>query len=158
MENKRKRPDLAERNRQSATHGMSNSKTHSVWGGIKDRCLCPNNKDFNNYGGRGITICDRWKNSFIAFLEDMGEAPPNMSIDRIDNNKGYSKENCRWTTIQVQANNRRTCVMITFKGKTKTIAEWSREFGIERKTLEYRIRVGWEIEKALTTPSLIKRK
>lgn len=158
MENKRKRPDLAERNRKSATHGMSKSKTYSIWTGIKDRCLVPNNKDFHNYGGRGITVCDRWQHSFILFLEDMGEAPINMQIDRIDNNKGYFKENCRWTTIQVQANNRRTCVMLSANGKTQSIADWSKEVGIERKTLEYRIRVGWDIKKALTTPSLIKRK
>ena len=158
MENKRKRPDLAERNRKSATHGMSKSKTYSIWNNIRERCLNKKNKDFENYGGRGITVCDRWKKSFICFLEDMGEAPFQMQIDRIDNNKGYTKENCRWTTIQVQANNRRTCVMVTSKGITKTISDWSKEIGVERKTLEYRIRVGWDIEKALTTPSLIKRK
>lgn len=158
MENKRQRPDLAERNKKSATHGMSGNRTYGIWNNIRERCLNTKNKDFQNYGGRGITVCDRWKKSFICFLEDMGEAPRQMQIDRINNDKGYTKENCRWTTVQVQANNRRTCVMVTFNGKTKTIADWSREFGIERKTLEYRIRVGWDIEKALITPSLIKRK
>ncbi len=158
MENKRKRPDLALRNKQSAKHGMTNSRTYSIWRGIHDRCVNPNSKDFHNYGGRGIKICDRWEHSFILFLEDMGEAPAGMQIDRINNDDGYYKNNCRWTTVKEQANNRRTCIMVTFGNKTQTVAQWAEETGLERKTLEYRIRVGWSAEKALTTPSTIKRK
>ena len=158
MENKRKRPDLSARNKASAVHGMAGNRTYRIWKGLRDRCTNPKNKDFHNYGERGITVCDRWNHSFVLFLEDMGEAPLNMQIDRIDNDSGYTKENCRWATIEEQANNRRTCVMITFNNKTQSISDWSKEIGIERKTLEYRLRIGWDIEKALTTPSLIKRK
>lgn len=155
---KRKRPDLAERNRQNAIHGMTGSRTYRIWKGLKERCELKNSKDWKNYGGRGITVCQDWKKSFQSFLQDMGEAPIGMQIDRIDNNDGYYKANCRWTTIEVQANNRRTCKYVTYKNKTQSVSDWAKECGLERKTLEYRIRSEWPIEKALTTPSLIKRK
>lgn len=158
MENKRKRPDLAERNRQNAIHRMNGTRTYRIWKGMKERCYKESRKDFASYGGRGIVMCDEWKNSFVNFLADMGEAPENMSIDRINGDGIYEKSNCRWATLEQQANNRRTCIYVTFNGETKTVAQWSRDIGIERKTLEYRIRVGWDVEKALTTPSTIKRK
>lgn len=160
MENtkKRTRPDLAERNRQNATHGMTSSKTYRIWVLMRDRCCNQKSKDYPNYGGRGIKICEEWNRSFVCFLQDMGECPENMQIDRINNNGNYEKSNCRWTTLQINANNRRTCVYVDFNGKSQSIADWARETGIERKTLEYRIRTGWPVEKALTTPSLIPRK
>jgi hypothetical protein len=154
---KRTRPDLAERNKANAKHGKTNSRTWRIWKGMLERCRLKNSKDWSNYGGRGITVDSRWLD-FMAFLEDMGEAPDGMSIDRIDNNAGYCRQNCRWATVEQQANNRRTCVMLTFNGKTQSVAEWSREVGVERKTLEYRIRVGWNAADALTTKSLIPRK
>lgn len=154
----RKRPDLAERNRLSATHGKTGTKTYDTWRSIKQRCCNPSSKDWPNYGARGITICDDWADSFLNFVKDMGERPQGMTIDRIDVNKGYSKDNCRWATPEVQSNNRRTCVYVEFNGKSQSVADWAKEVGIERKTLEYRIRTGWDVEKALTTPSLIKRK
>jgi hypothetical protein len=149
------RPDLSERNRQNATHGMSSSRTFKIWSNMKERCA---DKQDVNYGGRGITVDPIWEKSFMAFLSDMGEAPAGMQIDRIDNNGNYEKSNCRWTTALVNANNKRTCVYVTYNNKTQTIADWARETGIERKTLEYRFRAGWSAERALTTPSLIKRK
>ena len=158
MANRRKRPDLAQRNRDNAIHGYAGSRTYRIWRGLRDRCENKENKDFHNYGGRGITVCERWNHSFVLFLEDMGEAPKGMQIDRINNDDGYCKENCRWASIQEQANNKRTCVMVSYKGKTQSVSQWAAEMGLERKTLEYRIRVGWDAERALTTPSTIKRK
>ena len=93
-------------------HGRSkrhnkNYHTYSSWQHMKDRCLNPNNKYYKNYGGRGITICDRWINSFENFLEDMGDREKYLSLDRVDNSKGYSKENCKLSTRKEQANNTR---------------------------------------------------
>lgn len=89
-------------------HGMVHSSEYRIWSGIKTRCLNPNSDAYKNYGARGITICDRWKNSFINFYEDMGDRPfPEAQIDREENDKGYYKDNCRWVTAKVNANNRR---------------------------------------------------
>ena len=95
-------------------HGMSKSSIHNIWTSMKNRCLNKNVLNYKNYGGRGITICNRWL-SFQNFFNDMGDKPNGLSLDRINNDKGYSKENCRWTTIKKQNNNRRTNVFLTYK-------------------------------------------
>ena len=134
------------------THGMTNSSEYKIWTDIKKRCSNKNNKGFKNYGGRGITVCKRWL-SFENFFVDMGKRPSSKySIDRIDNDKGYSKENCRWATAKEQANNRRSNRLLTFDSKTQNIKQWAFEKRIRYATLYARIKKGWSTEKALTTP------
>jgi DNA-binding XRE family transcriptional regulator len=91
----------------SRRHGASRSATYATWVSLKQRCLNPNRADYPNYGGRGITVCERWQQSFVAFLSDMGHKPAGMSIDRIDNDRGYEPGNCRWVTKTRQNRNRR---------------------------------------------------
>ena len=107
---------------------------------MRQRCHNPKNKKYHLYGGRGITVCDEWKESFEAFYRDMGPRPsPEHSIDRRDNNKGYSKENCRWATLVEQANNRRDNLYFDFDGDRKTLTEWCREFGLNYNRIRYLI-------------------
>ena len=138
-------------------HGMEGTKTYNAWASMKKRCKNPSHKFYPQYGGRGISFDPAWE-SFESFLADMGTAPHGLTLDRVDNSLGYSKDNCRWTTQKTQCNNRRSNVFVEYAGKRQTVAQWSEEIGLERKTLEYRIRVGWTPEKALTTPSTINRK
>ncbi len=137
-------------------HGMTKTRPHGIWCQLRGRCLNPKNEAYKNYGGRGITVCDRWKESFINFWEDMKEGyADNLSIDRIDNDKGYCKENCHWTTFLEQARNKRNNRWLTFNGETKTLAEWARFKGWHQAFLSNRInRDGRSIEWALTTPKL----
>lgn len=105
---------------------------------MKSRCLNKNKKSYSDYGGRGIKVCDRWM-KFENFLEDMGERPAGMSLDRIDNNGNYCKENCRWATNHQQANNKRSNRLVTFHGVTKSASEWADDLGINRATLYDRL-------------------
>jgi len=130
-------------------HGMAGTKIYIMWSGMKDRCQNPNNKFYNYYGGRGITVCERWQD-FSAFYADMGDCPEKCSIDRMDNNKGYSPENCRWATKSEQATNRRSNRRVEFDGKLLTISEISRETGVHWNTISGRLNLGWGIEKAIS--------
>jgi hypothetical protein len=152
-----RRPDLAARNRASATHGFSRSPTYKTWDAMHQRCSNSKSADFHRYGARGISVCHRWT-SFELFLEDMGPRPAGCTLDRVDVNGAYEPTNCRWATAKQQSNNRRSSVFIEHDGRRMTVAMWADEVGLERKTLEYRIRTGWDAAKALTTPSLINRK
>jgi len=131
-------------------HGLSNTKMYQVWKGIKQRCNNKNNKAYKNYGGRGIEMCKKWFDNFEIFYKDMEEKyKKGLTLDRIDNNKGYFKENCRWTTMEDQGNNKRNNVLITYKGETKTLKWWSIYLGINYNTLFSRItKLNWSIEKA----------
>lgn len=142
-----------ERKKQS-WHGMSRTPEYRTWQEVIRRCCNPNRPFYMTYGGRGITICDRWKNSFEAFLEDMGKRPsPQHSIERIDVNGNYEPSNCKWATPTEQARNKRTNVSYVFNGKGLTLPEWEQFTNIPAETMRTRIEVyGWTIERALTEP------
>ncbi len=138
-------------------HGHSfidgkHSPTYRVWHGMEQRCRNPNSKHYDCYGGRGITLCDEWK-EFKNFLRDMGEKPEGLSIERIDNSKGYCKENCCWATRTQQARNTRRNKFLTFNGQTKCLSEWASEIGIHRNGLGWRLKQGWSVERTLTERS-----
>jgi hypothetical protein len=121
-------------------HGRHNTPEYFRWLSMKLRCQHPSHHAFQNYGGRGISVCDRWNKSFEAFVEDVGERPtPEHTLDRIDNDGNYEPTNVRWATRQEQANNRRNNVRITHNGQTKTLAAWARDIGITPEGVAYRI-------------------
>jgi len=131
-------------------HRMVKTGTYSSWSNLKTRCLNRNSNRYYRYGERGIEICDRWKESFENFFEDMGERPTNNhSIDRIDNDKGYFKENCKWSSSFEQMNNKSTNKNITYEGRTQSVMNWSRELGINHKTIYDRLYRGLDINKIL---------
>lgn len=126
------------------THGKTRSPEFRTWMGMKSRCLYPSFQNFHLYGGRGITVCDRWMHSFANFLADMGKKPtPLHSIDRIDPNGNYELGNCKWSTQIEQANNKRNSRPLTFKGVTKNLTSWAGELGLSMSTFAGRIERGW---------------
>lgn len=129
--------------------GKTNMGEYKSWQMMKERCYTKNVESYHRYGGRGITVCDRWHNSFKNFLKDMGERPAGHSIERIDNNGNYEPSNCRWATRQEQASNRRSNRNFTLNGETKTLKRWSDFYGRRYKTVWARVNVGYSIEKAL---------
>jgi hypothetical protein len=129
--------------------GRKRTKTYQTWEGLHGRCYNENCTAYHRYGGRGIKVCDRWRNSFESFLEDMGERPEGMTLDRIDNNLGYSKENCRWATLHTQSRNTRRNVWITIEGVTKCVTDWAIELGIKPDTIFTRLRRGWSDKESI---------
>jgi len=134
----------------NTAHGMSNSEEYAIWQGIHYRC----SSGHADYGGRGISVCDRWS-AFGAFYADMGPRPsPQHSVDRINVNGHYEPGNCRWATCDVQANNRRSTVVLSVCGTSLPMAEWARRLGIDRVLLWIRIfRLKWSVVEALATPT-----
>lgn len=139
------------RKERKLTLGGKHASLYRVWHGMKQRC---NNKQcyqYKDWGGRGIKICTRWLN-FENFYNDVGDKPKELSLDRIDNDGNYCKENCRWATRKDQQRNTRNNYLITYKGKTKCLAEWSEILEINRGTLWCRINIyNWSIKRAFTT-------
>ena len=135
------------------THGMARTPEYQAWINMKSRCFYPNNKYYSDYGGRGIAVCDRWKNSSQNFLADMGTKPsPKHSLDRIDNDGNYSVENCRWATKAEQDNKRRSSRLITIACVTLTIAQWTKEMGFRQRVIYDRLEAGWSEFDAVMTP------
>jgi hypothetical protein len=122
------------------------------------RCHDPRHRNYKDYGGRGIAVCNRWRKSFDAFLEDMGRRPPGLCLDRIDNLRGYEPGNVRWVTHKANNRNRRNNRLLTHDGLTLTVIEWSERTGIAEMTLHARLFKGWDVARALTAPVRPRRK
>ena len=135
------------------THGMSKTSTYHIWSSMKARCSNPNHQNYHRYGGRGVSVCSEWADSFEQFLEDMGERPKGMSLDRIDVNGNYSADNCRWATAKQQMRNTSVNRIFTYRGETKTLTDWAECSGISLQTLCARLdRWGWSFEDAISKP------
>lgn len=137
----------------STTHGMYGTPEYRTWGQMLVRCYRVTGQAYRRYGGRGITVCSRWRKSFAVFFEDVGFRPSTQhSIDRIDNEKNYEPGNVRWATRSQQARNRRNNRLLTFQGETKPLVAWAEEHEMAQHTLSERLRHGWTVERALTEP------
>lgn len=136
-------------------HGRYRETIYRIWEGMKSRCYNKKSTSYKNYGGRGITVCDKWKDDFESFVNDVGEMPTKKHwIERIKNNEGYYPGNCKWATPKEQLNNTRSNRMLTFNGTSRTLQQWSEFLNINRVTIISRIDYyGWSVEKALTTPA-----
>lgn len=122
------------------------------WRCMLDRCYKETDVCYAMYGGRGIRVCERWRDSFAAFLEDMGPKPSGFSIERINNGGSYTPANCRWASAKEQANNRRNNRVITARGMTKTLQEWAEFAGVSKHTMKHRLNSGWTIDEILSVP------
>lgn len=133
-------------------HGGAGTPTYRAWTEMRRRCRSKNRQGWKDYGGRGVTVCDRWQ-SFPDFLADMGLCPgKGYSIDRKNNEGNYEPGNCKWSTVKEQANNRRSNNLITAFGKTQTATQWCEEYDLPNSTFYNRLRRGWGPERALTSP------
>lgn len=135
-------------------HGMASTKEYRSWVEIKRRCCNRSCREYKWYGGRGITVCDEWRESFKAFFDYVGPMPgSDYSIDRIDNDRGYEPGNVRWATPHEQSRNKRSNHKLTVNGVTKIVTDWAREIGISTALIYHRMsRRGWTAEQALFTP------
>lgn len=136
------------------THGMTNRPVYRVWCTMKARCYNPKTESYPRYGGRGITVCDRWLESFENFYSDMGPRPSaKHTLERKNNDGNYCPENCEWIVAEKQASNRRNNHLVTFRGRTLPISHWNSELGFPTGTISQRMqKLGWSAEKAMTTP------
>lgn len=129
----------------STRHGLVHTRIHTIWSQMKDRCYNPHSSSYNHYGGRGITICDEWRNNLESFYKWAMENgyTEDLSIDRIDVNGNYSPENCRWANNKLQCNNKRNNIVVEINGVSKTIAQWAEESGNKYRTVHARFNRGW---------------
>lgn len=134
-------------------HGAGETSEYRTWSAMRRRCYDKNDKGYKNYGGRGISVCDRWNSSFVNFFSDMGERPKGLSLERVDNNGNYCPENCKWGTKLEQIRNRRTTRRLEVNGENLTVEEWSKKTGLEYDTIIKRISYGWSAVDAVTKPS-----
>lgn len=141
-------------NKNAVKHGLSNTRLHKIWHSMYCRCYYKSTNQYKNYGGRGIKVCEEWKHmqGFINFYNwaISNGYKETLTLDRINNNKGYCPSNCRWITPKEQSNNRRNNVYYTFNGETKTSKQWCELYNISPTTLSDRLKRGWTLEQALT--------
>ena len=143
-------------NRYKHGHALGPGKQtveYAAWCRMKRRCYDEKNNRFKYYGGRGIKVCDRWKDSFINFIADMGARPDGCSLGRKNNDEDYSPANCRWETSMQQANNRSSNIQLTGLGQTHNLSEWAIKLNIPETRIACRLKRGWSVQKALFTPS-----
>lgn len=130
--------------------GLYGSNIHLVWKNLMQRCYNKKDPRFPNYGGRGIEVCSEW-HSFLNFYKDMKDGyKKGLTIDRIDNNEGYSKSNCRWVSMKVQSRNKSSNVFLTLNGETKIASDWARSLGIRKQKINNRLKAGWSVEQTLS--------
>lgn len=135
-------------------HGVWQTPEYRAWRGIIRRCTLPTNPAYSKYGGRGIQVCDRWRLSFHAFVEDVGMRPsPELSLDRIDNDGHYEPGNVRWATRKTQQRNKRNNRVLKLNGESRSVSEWAEIYGTYPQRITQRLAQGWSPEKAITTPS-----
>lgn len=136
------------------SHGRSQKKdsTYACWKAIKQRCAGNTPDNTSQYLLRGIKVCARWLKSFENFLADMGDCPKGFQIDRINNNKGYFPDNCRWVDKKTQMRNTRLSLIVKFKGEKIPLLDLCEKYGINQRTVKTRLRNGWRLEEAITTP------
>lgn len=141
-------------------HGEANntngtrSKLYVVWCHMIERCYNSHSERYENYGGRGITVCDEWRDDFTAFRDwaRSNGYSEKLSLDRINNDGNYEPNNCKWSTQKEQCNNRRNNRLLTYKGETKTMTQWAESIGMNVGTFKYRLRLGWSVQRAIETP------
>lgn len=144
-----------QKGKSSFVHGCNGDEFYPTWYGMMRRCYNASNHNYSRYGGRGITVCDEWHNPqcFIEWARSTaGSKSPGLTLDRVDNSKGYSPDNCKWSTAKAQANNRRNNSLETIDGDTRTLSEWCSIYGIKPETVRNRQKRGMSLLEALTTP------
>ncbi len=139
--------------RGNVKHGHTGTLTYARWKGMLARCHNLQASNYRHYGGKGITVCARWRESFEAFLGDMGACPSAaMTVDRLRNELGYEPGNCRWATKAEQNAHRASVLQLTHGGRTMNAVQWAAELGLSANTLRSRLRLGWSVERTLTEP------
>lgn len=140
-------------------HGMSGTPEYAAWKSIKTRCYDPNFIEYQHYGGRGIKVCDEWKDDFRAFYNHIGPRPGSgYSVDRIDNDGDYEPGNVKWSTKSEQHRNTRQNLIVTYRGESRPLVEWVEELGLNYSAVQQRlVKLGWPAERAFSTPVRKKR-
>lgn len=129
-----------------------NSPTYRSWLSMRHRCHTPSRDSYKYYGAKGIIVCERWRESYDDFLQDMGPRLPGTTLDRINSEGNYTPKNCRWATLEQQAENKKSTKRLTFNNQTLSIKEWAKRLSISPATIHGRIYAGWTIEKTLSVP------
>lgn len=132
----------SKKGRKHEEHGKAGTRTYRIWSGVLQRCLNKDNPSYEDYGAKGITVCDRWKTSFLNFINDMGECPQGYSLDRIDGSGNYEPSNCRWADDRTQMLNRSSTVWIEYLGDKLCLSDWARRFNMNADTIRRRMKKG----------------